>query len=544
MSDWTFADIWEAVASVHPDAAALIHGERRHTWRELDEQAAALARFLVDRGAGRQDKVALYLYNAPEYVIAFAACSKASLVHVNTNYRYVDDELLHVWADSGATAVIFHASFTESVARVRERADGVATWIWVDDGTGECPPWATSYADVLRTDTSEPLPYERSGDDLVLLYTGGTTGRPKGVMWRQDDLIAVIDKSNRTRLPLAADLDHAARAEAVRARTAAPGPRSLTACPLMHGTGLFNSLNTLNLGGSLITLTKPRFDVVELLDVIERESAKGMFIVGDAFAQPIVRALDAEPSRWDISSLRVVISSGVMWSAETKQAMLRHNPKMLLVDTYGSSEAIGMGSSVATSDRPVDTARFELSDRAVVIDDDGDLVTPGSGRIGRVAISGPGPIGYYGDPEKSAATFPVINGVRYSVPGDFAEVDADGSIRLLGRGSSCINTAGEKVFPEEVEEVLKSHPAVLDAVVVGAPDERFGQVVTAVVQLGAPLDDLDAELTPYVKARLAGFKAPRRVYAVADLERAANGKIDHRRWSQFVATAGQSAPAE
>ena len=538
MIAWTFADIWESIAELQPDAPALIHGDRRLSWHDLDQHADALASFLVTSGAARQDRVAFYLHNAPEYIVAFAACSKASLVHVNTNYRYVDDELVHVWSDSAATTVLFHAAFTDAVDRIRERVPHVRKWIWVPDDTpADCPPWADDYTDIIGAHGKgrQRAAAQRTGDDLVLLYTGGTTGRPKGVMWRQSDLIAVVDRSNRSPLPLEGNLDDRARAAVVQARVPRPGPRSLVACPLMHGTGLFNSLNTMNLGGSLVTLTSARFDVVELLDTIERESVKGAFIVGDAFAKPIVHALDDEPTRWDISALRVLISSGVMWSSETKEALLRHNPSLMLVDTYGSSEAIGMGSSVATSDRPAATARFVLSDRAVVIDDDGDLVEPGSGRVGRVAISGSGPVGYYGDPEKSASTFPIINGVRYSVPGDFAEVDADGSIRLLGRGSSCINTAGEKVFPEEVEEVLKAHPAVADAVVVGAPDERFGQVVTAIVQANGTVDDLEPVLIHHVKQHLAHFKAPRRVMAVPDLERAPNGKIDHRRWSAFAA---------
>jgi 3-oxocholest-4-en-26-oate---CoA ligase len=258
--------------------------------------------------------------------------------------------------------------------------------------------------------------------------------------------------------------------------------------------------------------------------------------VGDAFAKPILRALDDQPDRWDISSLRVIISSGVMWSIESKQGLLRHNPDLIMVDSYGSSEAIGMGSSVSEKGEAAKTASFRLSPESVVITEDGRLVKPGSGEIGKVGVRGHTPIGYYKDPEKSTATFPVIDGVRYSVPGDFATIEADGTITLLGRGSVCINTGGEKVFPEEVEETLKTHPSIHDAVAVGVPDDRFGQAVTAVVepQPGADVDE--ALVIAHVKAKLAHYKAPKRIFVVDSLERAANGKVDYQRWTDHAVT--------
>jgi acyl-CoA synthetase (AMP-forming)/AMP-acid ligase II len=275
-------------------------------------------------------------------------------------------------------------------------------------------------------------------------------------MWRQDDMFQVLDANNRRRLPPEQDLG------ALSDRVELAGPKGLPVAPLMHGTGLFNAISTLMVGGSITTLPGRRFDPVELLDGIDYHDINSMSIVGDAFAKPILRALDAEPDRWDISSLRVIVSSGVMWSRETKQGLLRHNERLIMVDALGSSEAIGMATNTTTAESTGDTAQFELGPNTRVISEAGRDVTPGSGERGRVALRGFTPIGYYKDPEKSAATFQQVDGVRYSIPGDWAEVLADGTVKLLGRGSQCINTGGEKVYPEEVEMAIKAHPGVYD----------------------------------------------------------------------------------
>lgn len=526
---WTFADVWETVAECVPDADALVHGPIRISWRSFEQRANAVARHLLDAGCSHQSKVAFYLHNRPEYCELFFACSKASLVHVNTNYRYADTELIYIWDNADTEAVVFGSSFTETTDRIRGDVPSVHTWLWVDEGNGtRCPDWATPYEDVAEASVEQRVvPVEgRSGDDLVLLYTGGTTGMPKGVMWRQDDLFKVTDAANKE--PMGDQLD----VDALQARTVGPGPISLPACPLMHGTGLFNAVNTLSLGGAIVTLESTKFSIEEFLDTLERERVKSTFIVGDAFAKPMLAALDAEPQRWDLSALRVIISSGVMWSAESKQGLMGHWPQLILVDTYGSSEAVGMGSSVSSKARATKTASFSLSDRAVVLTDDGRIVEPGSEEIGKVGIRGRTPIGYYKDEAKSAATFPVVNGVRYSIPGDFATVEADGSITLLGRGSVCINTGGEKVFPEEVEEVLKTFPGVDDAIAVGVPDDRFGQAVTAVI--AAPAGVEESEVISHVKSHLAHYKAPKRVFVVPTLDRAANGKVDYKRWTNHA----------
>jgi acyl-CoA synthetase (AMP-forming)/AMP-acid ligase II len=540
MAEWTYADIWETVADELPEAPALVHGTLRESWAELNQRANSLAQFLLGAGCGHQDKVAFYLYNGPEYIEAFAACSKASLVHVNTNYRYTADELVYLWSNADAVCVIFHGVFSPTIEQIRSKISKVHTWLWVDDGSGARPPWALPYREAVAVpaDGNVRGPWGRSADDLVLLYTGGTTGMPKGVMWRQGDLIAIVDRSNRQQLPAEADLDENGFSLPVRARLAIRGPIGLPACPLMHGTGLLNAANTLSLGGTVVTMTNRHFDAAALLDTVDREGVKNMVIVGDAFAKPILKALEANPGRWDLSTLRVMISSGVMWSLETKQELLQHLPWLFLVDGFASSEAMGLGESVSQKGKPVSTAKFTPGPNAVVLNDEGKLVVPGSGEIGRIGVRGRAPIGYYNDPVKSSATFPVIDGIRYSLPGDFATVEADGTMTLLGRGSVCINTAGEKVFPEEVEEALKTYPSVRDAIVVGIPDDRFGQAVTAVVVIEGSSFDKDA-LSAHVRARLAAYKAPRSFVVVSDLGRAANGKVDYRRWAERAALASQ-----
>jgi acyl-CoA synthetase (AMP-forming)/AMP-acid ligase II len=517
------ADIWESHADRFPDALAQVQRGRRFTWTEFDRRADGVAAALLAAGLGRQDKVAQYLYNCPEYLESMFALYKAALVPVNTNYRYGRDELQQLWTDADVRAVVFHGAFAARCDGLRAPLDAIRLWLWVDDGSGPCPSWATPYEDAADAARGRTVaPWGRSGDDLYLLYTGGTTGRPKGVMWRQDDVVMNLESTARR--PLAP----VPSPETLAGRVSKPGPRALPAAPLMHGTGAFNSMSVLNQAGAIVTLQGRHFDVVELLDAIEGERVNSVALVGDAFAKPMLRALDAEPDRWDLSSLRIILSSGVIWSADTKQGLLRHAPDLIMIDSLGSSEAISAGQSTtsATSGRTA-TAQFRLGVNAKVLTEDGREVRPGSGERGRIALRGRTPLGYYKDPVKSATTFVTLAGERYSIPGDWAEVDADGTVRLLGRGSQCINTGGEKVYPEEVEEALKSHPDVHDAVVVGIPDDRFGEAVTALVEpeQGATIEE--ASLVAHVKQRLAAFKAPKRVLAVATIGRAAHGKPDY-----------------
>ena len=526
---WNFADLWENVAFRLPDALAQQQGDRTITWDELNRRANGVAAALLDTpGAAEQDKVTQYLYNCPEYLESTFAAFKAGFATVNTNYRYAADELVYLWDNGDVTAVVFHGTFADTCDAVRERVPRVRTWFWVDDGSGPCPDWAVDYAAAAAagTDPNVSGPWGRSGDHLLLLYTGGTTGMPKGVMWRQDDLFAILDQNNRNRMPPEQDLGvHGERLQKA-------GPRNMPGAPLMHGTGLFNAISNLMIGGSITTIEGRHFDPVEFLGTIEHHSINSTSIVGDAFAKPILRALDAEPDRWDISSLRVMVSSGVMWSKDTKDGLLRHNDRLIMVDALGSSEAIGMATNTTTSESAKspggETAKFQLGPRTRVVSDEGHDVVPGSGERGRVALRGRTPIGYYKDAAKTAETFVVIDGDRYSIPGDYATVETDGTVTLLGRGSQCINTGGEKVYPEEVEECLKTHATVADAAVVGLPDDKWGEAITALVE---PHDGdiIDGEaLRAHVKAHLAAYKAPKRIIVVTTVGRAANGKLDYK----------------
>lgn len=522
--DWNFADVWDIAAAVLSGNLCQIQGERRFTWAEFERRASGLARALVGAGLREQSKVAQYLYNCPEYLESVYASFKAGLVPVNTNYRYEDRELVYLWDNSDTEAIVFHGVFTERLERLRSQLKRMKLFLWVDDGSGERPQWAVDYEEAVTSASDGgdgTAPWGRKGDHLYMLYTGGTTGMPKGVMWRQDDLYRVFALSTGGE-PGEPDPSVVAK----RLASSTP-PVGLPACPLMHGTGAITAFQILNLGGCLVTLTGRHFDPEELLDTVEKEKVNSVSIVGDAFAKPILRALDANPGRWDLSSLRVMISSGVMWSQKTKEGLLGHNPGMMLVDAFSSSEALGMGQSVSAGGQTARTAKFRLGDRARVIREDGTDVKAGSGEVGMVALKGPNPIGYYKDPEKTARTFREIGGERYVVPGDFATVEADGTIKLLGRGSVCINSGGEKIFPEEVEEVLKEHPVVRDAVAVGVADDRFGEAVTAIVELEPGAEVPPDELIAHAKERIASYKAPKHVVFVDSVGRSPSGKIDY-----------------
>ncbi|MHB8467016.1 MAG: AMP-binding protein, partial [Acidimicrobiales bacterium] len=473
MTAWNMADVYERIASAIPDAPCQVQGDRVVLWRDFDRRANALAADMLGAGLGEQAKVAAYLTNCPEYIETYLAAMKAGMVPVNTNFRYGPDEIRYLFDNADAEAVVFHATFTDIVEKVRGDLPGVKRWYVVADGSGE-PDWALRYEDVVGAGADRVEgPWGRSPDHCLFLYTGGTTGMPKGVMWRQHDLFMVLGGGGNPILgqPPAADIDDLA------GRITGPGSVGLPACPLMHGTGQFTAFIVLIGGGSIVSLADRAFDPAALWQTVEDKKVNAVTIVGDAFARPLLAALDANPGGWDLSSLRLISSSGVMWSHEVKEGLLRHLPSVILFDSLGSSEAVGLAANVSGGGAAAETASFQLGENVKVIGDDGHLVEPGSEEIGMVGIPGYIPIGYYKDPEKTASTFRTVDGVRYSIPGDYATVGADGSIHLLGRGSVVINTGGEKVFPEEVEEVLKQHPAILDAVAVGLPDDRFGEVI-------------------------------------------------------------------
>jgi acyl-CoA synthetase (AMP-forming)/AMP-acid ligase II len=544
VSSWNFADVWEAIAGVQPDHPAFIQGERVITWGQFDARADALAAHMIEAGLDRQAKIATFLYNGPEYIESYYAAFKAGFAPVNTNYRYGPEELFYLFDNADAQAVIFHAGFTEVLETIRGRLGGVKAWIAVAEPGHPVPAWASDYdAIVAKVPARRPVkaPWGRSGDDLLLLYTGGTTGMPKGVMWAQDDLFNVIGAGGNALLgiPPAVDIPD------LIARITSPEhlrPTTLIACPLMHGTGQFSNLIAFNQGGTAAYLPSRRFNAMELWDEVDRLGASNVVIVGLAFSTPMLEALQANPGRWDLSTVKAMSSSGSMWSQENKQGLLSFAKNAMIFDSFGSSEAVGLGVSASAPGAEAKTAAFVAGPNCVVFTEDGRRVQPGSGERGLVAVTGLLPRGYYKDQEKTDKTFKIIEGVRWSVPGDWAEINADGSLKLLGRGSVCINTGGEKVFPEEVEEALKTHLAVRDAVVVGLPDARFGERICAVVETDGTAQPTLAELSEHVRATLAGYKAPRDLVLVASIGRAPNGKVDYKAIKDHaVATLGVSA---
>ena len=514
---WNYGDLLDGCGEVRPaDTPALIHGDTVMSWGELTARSNNLARGMIGMGAVPGDKVAIYLRNCAEYMETLVACYKARLVPVNVNYRYRDDELHYIFDNSDAVITVTEPEFAESVAALSPRLPELQ---WLEVGS--------SYDAMVAAGDGEPLGIERSGDDMLFIYTGGTTGMPKAVMWRQEDMWnamggGITSPCNRNQAPAGPE-------QHIQNLSEYPGViKQLTACPLMHGTGLLTSMGILVGGGCIVTLTSPGLDVEELWDTVQQRQINTMIIVGDAFARPMLKALDDNPGRWDISSLGAMVSSGVMWSPEIKQGLLGHSSKMVLMDAFGSSEAIGFGSSVTTSDYTPPSAKFMIGEHCKVFNEDHVEVKPGSGERGFIARSGAIPMGYYKDEAKSAKTFPVIDGVRYSIPGDWCTVDSDGIINLLGRGSSCINSAGEKIYPEEVEQVLKTHPVVDDALVVGMPDEKWGQAVTAVISINDPNGVTADEIKSHVRAKLADYKAPKSIHIVETMFRAPNGKADYK----------------
>ncbi len=367
-----------------------------------------------------------------------------------------------------------------------------------------------------------------SGDDLMFLYTGGTTGMPKGVMWRNDDLYVALWQMGRpgTEPPDPLETIHAGK----RAATALP------ACPLMHGTGLFITLSTLAGGGTVVLIDRVGLDASLIWSEVERNAVQVLTIVGDVFARPLLAALDAEPDRWDLSNLRAITSSGVTWSPEVKRALLDHLPRVTMLDSLGASEGLMSRAAAKAGDAEIAAARFAVNDRVKVVTEDGREVARGTEEVGMVAVGGRIPLGYYKDPEKTAQTFRIVDGVRYSIPGDYATVDADGTVRLLGRGSATVNTGGEKVYPEEIEITLRKNKGVFDCVVVGVPDARFGETVIALVQVADGYYTDEPELQAFCRSSgLAGYKIPRRILFTDTLRRAPNGKADYKLLREMAA---------
>ncbi|CAI8403264.1 MAG: 3-oxocholest-4-en-26-oate--CoA ligase [Acidimicrobiaceae bacterium] len=524
------ATAWEAISDQIGDLTAIYSSENSESWEEFEKRSASLAKTFSEKGLKRDSKVAFYCYNGSEYLEGQFAAFKIRAIPANVNYRYLDDELAYILNNADAEALLFDSSLTERVDSVRSRCPKLKVFLRIGEGPSE--DWITDYEDAVNND---PLPrIDRSGDDLWFLYTGGTTGSPKAVMWSHAGLMGGMTETFRSlgeKVP-----ENFEEAAEIAKRVTGEGKeiRQLCAAPLMHGTSSLTALGTHMHGGLVATLSSRTFDPKELWEMVEKCKVTMLTIVGDAFARPMIDELEASLENGtirDISSLRLVMSSGVMFSAPLKERLLNLHSCTIL-DALGSSEGTGMGKQV-TSRRKKDTgtAKFFLGEHTRVLSEDGEEIEPGSKKIGKLALGYPLPVGYYKDPEKTEATFPTINGRRWSIPGDWATIEKNGSITLLGRGSECINTGGEKVFPEEVEEALKINPLVVDCNVVGLPDERWGEAVTALVEVRKGETLREAELLKDVKERLAGYKVPKSVIFVEKLKRGPNGKSDYR-WAR------------
>ena len=538
-----WATAWESVSDAIPDAPAVTNGDVTRSWREYDDRAARIAAAYTAAGLGPDAKIALYLYNGNEYLEAQYGAFKMRGVAVNVNYRYLDEELWYLLDNSDAEAIVFHTSLGERVERVIGRLPNLKLLIEVDDSDvddGHHVEGALPYEDLIAT--HDPMPrIERHVDDTYMLYTGGTTGMPKGVMYAMGDITGFFCQLAFPVMGLpvpetAADI--AGLVTGIHAQGA--GNVSITGAPLMHGTGLWLGALMHHLGGGhVVTLTSRSLDPHEMLTTMQRHGVTHNTIVGDSFSKPIIAAIDEAIERgepYDLSTLKMMVSSGVMWTTEVKEALLDRIPHVMLYDAIGSSEG-SMGSQVTMRGVQTETAQFSMNPSTRVFKEDDSEVAPGSDDIGMVAAGGMVPTGYFKDPEKSARTFRTIDGVRYSFPGDMAQVAADGTLILLGRGSQVINSGGEKIFPEEVEEAVKRVEGVVDCLVVGVDDDKFGQAVTAVASLAPGVSVDEATVIASVKADIASFKAPKRVVFVASVPRAPNGKADYKSARQLATTA-------
>ena len=532
------ADLFESVAAEIGEAEAIVAGARRLTYAELDARADRLAHHLAASGVGPGDTVGIQLANGTEYVEAMLACFKIRAVPVNVNYRYVTRELEYLYRDAGLVALIFHRRFAPAVVPALDALAVRRTVLEVDDG-GEPSGSADDYEDALAAAPVGRVAADRAAGDLYCVYTGGTTGMPKGVLWRHDDIFFAAMGGGD---PFASG-NHITRPEELVERVLRPGVTALAIPPFMHAAGHWLVFSTLFGGGKLVTLPEGRFDPVQVWRLAELERANAIVVVGDAMARPLLDVLAADPDRYDLSSVMAVGSGGAVLSPSTKAQLAELLPGRMVADRFGSSETGQVGGEAPAGD-PFGPPRLRVDARTAVLDDGLAPVVPGSATVGHLARSGHVPLGYLGDPARSAATFVVRDGVRWALPGDLATVDGDGTITVLGRGSLCINTGGEKVFPDEVEAALKGHPDVGDAIVVGLPDERFGERVVALVapRAGRTLDV--GSLADHARSSLTGYKVPRRFVVVAEVVRSPSGKPDYPHARSIAeADAEAAAPA-
>ena len=532
-----FATVLETVADVRADRTAVTHGDRSVTWRQLDDRSSRLAGFLAARGIGAGARVAIALYNGIEYLESVFAILKLGAIPVNVNYRYQPDEMRHLFDDAQVSAVIFDASLAERVAAAQAGAPAARALVQV--GGAATPPGTpvSGYEQVIGA--TAPLPRAARDVGRWLMYTGGTTGKPKGVLVSHAWLYPVVSANGFVLIgePVPDSLE-ALRATTERLSARGDAIVCLPAPPLMHATGMYTSLGALLASGRVVYLTQRSYDADELACTIPAQHVDTVSIVGDVFALPLADALDQAAQAghpYDVSSLRRILSVGVTWSADVKRRLLAHGD-FVCRDLVAASEGGPFAISETRRGDSAMTARFMLMPRARVIDESGRDVVPGSGQVGALVAPTDDEIAYLGDAAKTAETFRTFGGRRWVMTGDLASVAADGSITFHGRGSRIINTGGEKVFAEEVEQVLIEHPGVRDALVVGVSDPRWGHRVTAVVAPAGDTRPTADALVAYVAGRLADYKKPRAIVFVPEIRRSPSGKADLR-WAQAAAAA-------
>ena len=528
------ADLAEHAIDAVPDRVALICADEQITYGQLEEKANRLAHYLIDRGVKKDDKVGLYCRNRIEIVIAMLGIVKAGAILVNVNFRYVEGELKYLFENSDMVALVHERRYADRVANVLPETPNVKTTLVVEDGSDVKDEAFQRYGGVefysaLEQGSPERDFGERSADEIYLLYTGGTTGFPKGVMWRHEDIYRVLfggtDFATGEFVKDEYDLAKAAAANPPMIRYPIP--------PMIHGAT--QSATWMSIFSGQTTVLAPEFNADEVWRAIHRHKVNLLFFTGDAMARPLLDALQAAHDKgedYDLSSLFLLASTAALFSTSIKENLLELLPNRVITDSIGSSETgFGGTSIVAKGEHHMGGPRVTIDHRTVVLDEHGKEVKPGSGVRGVIAKKGNIPVGYYKDEKKTAETFKTFNGVRYAIPGDYAEVEEDGSVTMLGRGSVSINSGGEKIYPEEVEAALKGHPDVFDALVVGVPDPRFGQHVAAVVQPRQGAHPTLAELDAFVRSEIAGYKVPRSLWFVDEVKRSPAGKPDYR-WAK------------
>lgn len=526
--EFNLADLFESVVDVVPEQLAIIADGRRLTYAELDGRANRLAHHLAGAGVGPRDRIGLQLVNGSEYLEGMLACFKIRAVPVNVNYRYVASELRYLYEDAGLVGLVFNSLFAPAVRDALVAMTERRMLLEVR-GNASALNLGDDYERALAASTDSRGFAQRSPDDLYCVYTGGTTGMPKGVLWRQEDIF-FAGMGGGDALALGDVIEFP---EELATRVMRPGMTALPCPPFMHSSAHWLAFTILFGGGRIVTLPEGRFDPAEAWRLVGQEGVNILVVVGDAMARPLLNELDVNQAGYDISSLVAVGSGGAVLSPATKKRLAEVLPGRVVVDAFGSSETGLMGGR-ARDDEPYGAPRLHVDEYTDVLDDALRPVVPGSGAVGRLVRSGHIPLGYLGDADKTAATFVETASTRWALPGDMATVDADGTITVLGRGSLCINTGGEKVFPDEVEAAVKTSADVEDVVVVGVPDEHYGERVVAVVQPRSGCRVDSEALRTMCRGKMAGYKVPRQVVVVDTIPRSPSGKADYR-WAQAFA---------